>query len=249
MCTEIEKSKVWHGWIDVPPGKAGTGEGAWLDLSHPLTADLSRSPAFPQPVFSRLLSMPEGSANITMISMVCHHGTHLDAPSHVIVRGPTIDTIPLDRLYGEAVVWKITPPPGGALTAQQFEDATPSAQRGDIVVLDTGTAQHMNTPAYEEHPWLSVDAAQWLVDHGVKMVCVDFTSPDLPLHRRPPGFAWPAHHVLLGHGVLIVEHVKPPPFLAGKRVEFSVNALNLVGSDGAPARPMARPVRETRVPS
>ena len=240
MCDGIDKSKVWHGWVEVPAGRAGTGEGDWVDFSHPLTAGMSRSPAFPQPIFSRLMSMPEGSANITMINMVCHHGTHLDAPSHVIVQGPTIDEIPLHRLYGEGVVWKIEVPVGTPITAQHFEAASPRVRRGDIVVLDTGMAQHIDTHRYEDHPWLSVDAAQWLVAQGVKLVAVDFTSPDLPLHRRPAGFTWPAHHALLGHGVLIMEHVRPAPQLAGRRIEFCVNPINIVGSDGAPARPMAR---------
>ena len=44
--------------------------------------------------------------------------------------------------------------------------------------------------------------------------------------------------------MLIWEHVRGPRPLAGKRVEFIFGALAIAGSDGAPARVMAREIAE-----
>jgi arylformamidase len=50
------------------------------------------------------------------------------------------------------------------------------------------------------------------------------------------------HNTLLGNGVLIAEHLTNMTALAGRRVEIMFLAINIAGSDGAPARPIARPV-------
>jgi kynurenine formamidase len=50
------------------------------------------------------------------------------------------------------------------------------------------------------------------------------------------------HNILLSRGILICENLRGNAALWGKRVEFVFNALNIVGSDGAPARVLAREV-------
>ena len=46
--------------------------------------------------------------NVTEIHMVVHHGTHFDAPRHFVEDGTTIDQVPLERLYGQGVIWRIS---------------------------------------------------------------------------------------------------------------------------------------------
>lgn len=245
MCGHVEK-RVWGwvGWSDVPKPVAGGGTGDWVDLTHRLTEELSRSPMFPQPRIRQIHTIPESSANVTEIQMVAHHGTHVDAPRHFLNDGPTFDEIPMDRLYGPGVVWRIEKGAYGVIGRSDLEAARPVIRPGDILLLDTGWAQYVNTEHYEAHPCLDADAAQWLLDHGVKMVGVDFSTPDLTAHKRPEGFDWPVHHLLLSNGVLIAEHVTNLRALAGQRVEVLFLALPLAGSDGAPARALARPLRD-----
>src|SRR5262249_22982205 len=95
-------------------------------------------------------------------------------------------------------------------------------------------------PAYDEHPYLSDEAARWLVDRGVRMLGVDTPTPDLPVAGRPPGFDWPVHRILLSNHVLVVEHLCNLEPLEGQRVDLMVMALNVRGADGAPARIVGR---------
>ena len=104
MCEpQTDKVPGWKGWLDVPAPKIA-GAGPWIDLSHRLTEKLSRIPTFPQPRIRQIMRIPEHRANVTEVHMVVHHGTHLDAPRHFIANGPTMDEVPLDRLYGAGVV-------------------------------------------------------------------------------------------------------------------------------------------------
>lgn len=232
----------WSGWADVPAPTTGTGGGAWIELSHVITEDLSRSPAFPPPAFVKLEELPMDTANVTEIRMAVHHGTHVDAPSHFYADGADIDAVPLDRLVGEGVVWTVDVEPGGVVEVADLEAQRPAMHPGDIVIIDTGSYPHINTPRYGDAPSLSPEAARWLVDRGAKLVGIDAATPDLPAHRRPEGFDWPVHQVLLGSGVLIAEHLTNLGAVTGKRLEFVFAALPVAGADGGPARVLAREV-------
>jgi arylformamidase len=242
MCENCLKKASWTGWRDLPMGQVGRPLSGWFDLAHVVTENLSRSPAFPQPIIRKIVEMPRDNANVTEIHMVVHHGTHVDAPSHFFMDGPTFDQIPIERLYGPGVVWRIEKGPEAVIEVADFERATPKVRPGDIVMIDTGWAKKINTHEYEDHANFSREAAQWLVDNGVKLIGVDFSTPDLSSHRRSRDYDFPAHNTLLGQGVLIGEHFTNVAPLAGQRVEFMIPAIAIAGADGGQARPMARVV-------
>lgn len=234
----------WRGWLPLPPSRRCEPTGDWVDLSHPLSEGLERISLLPAPSFRRISRLPEDHANVTEMHMAVHIGTHVDAPCHFIVDAPPAHEVPLDRLYGPGVVWRIEAGPLGLIDVADFERATPRINRGDIVLISTGWARHIGTPQYEEHPSLTVAAAEWLVAQGAKMVGVDFSTPDLTVHKRPDGFTWPVHQVLLAHGVLIAEHITALDTLENRPVQAMLFGLNIEGADGMPVRAVARPVSE-----
>lgn len=234
--------KGWKGWLDIPAPQLIPCTEPWLEISHTITEDLARIPVFPEPRIRRIRSLPQAVANLTELCMVAHHGTHVDAPIHYISDGPSMDEVPLDRLYGQGVVWRIDLGPNGVIRPEDFEAARPRMKASDIVILDTCSARHVNTDSYWDHPTVSGEAAEWLVRQGAKILAIDAPTPDLSPKNRPASYDFPAHHILLSHGVLIAEHMtKLEPF-TGRRVEAMFMALNLKGSDGGPARVVARPI-------
>jgi arylformamidase len=243
MCETVnEKLRGWKGWLDLPAPKISGVDAPWIDLSHRLTEELSRVPLFPQPHIRQIRRIPEHIANVTEVHMVVHHGTHLDAPRHFIADGPTMDQVPLDRLYGAGVIWRFDTQDDGVIDVADLERATPRMRPGDIVLFDTGRAKHVNTDRYMRHACLTAEAAAWLVEQGAKIVGVDFATPDLAPDRRSADFVFPVHYTLLSQGVLIAEHVTNLEALAGHRAEVMFLGLNIAGSDGAPVRAVARPV-------
>lgn len=243
MCDACDrKLGGWQGWVDVPPPVLSGSEHGWTELSHVITEELSRVAVFPEPRIRLIRSMPDDPYNITHLQMAAHHGTHLDAPRHFIADGPTIDQIPLERLYGRGVVWRFDVRPLATIGVADFERAAPKVEPGDIVYLDTGWARHINTPEYDRHPSLAPEAAEWLVKRGVKLLGVDFGTPDLAYFQRPAGFDFPVHRILLGRGVLIAEHLTNLRQFANSRIDTMFMTLNIHGSDGAPGRMVARPL-------
>jgi kynurenine formamidase len=242
MCDACNLGRGWQGWNAVPI-VAVSGDGGWTDLTHTLSEKLSfPGKNMPPASIRRVKSLPGDFCNMTEIRMVVHFGTHVDAPRHFYDDGPAMQDIPLERLMGPGVIWKIDAGRQGVIDVPDLEKARPRARPGDIIVFDTGWGAKMGTPEYDDNPSLSPAAAQWLVDHQIKLVGIDCTTPDLAINQRGPDFDFPVHRTLLSQGVLIAEHVANAPHLANRRVEFIVGALSIEGSDGAPVRLMAREI-------
>lgn len=232
----------WQGWPDLGTPRKMRAVGDWVDLAHELHDAIPMPHVFAQPSFVRSMAMPQDRLNVTRIEMVVHSGTHVDAPSHLFMDAPELHEVPFERLHGPGVVWKIDIEPFGLITAGMLEAMRPQIQAGDRVLIDTGWSRKWQTDAYWENPSLGEDAADWLVAQQVALVGVDFVSPDLALPRRGENFDWPVHKKLLSHGTLIAENVANLASLAGRRVEVIAPVLNIRGSDGSPARLMAREV-------
>ena len=232
----------WRGWRADASGAPSAVGTDWIELSLPLSSDLARVPLFPAARFERIMCMPDDPLNVTEMQMVCHFGTHVDAPRHFIADGPAFDEIPLDRLHGPGVVWRIEADARGLIDAAALDRQRPRLRPDDILLVDTGWAAHLGSERYGDNPSFTLDAADWMVAQQVKLLGIDCLTPDLAVPRRPPGFDWPVHHRLLSHGVLIAENLTNLGSLAGQRIEVLFLALNIRGADGAPARVIARGV-------
>ncbi len=208
------------------------------DLSQTYANGMPRAATIPEPSFERLKSVERDGISVTQLSVATHIGTHLDAPSHVIAEGKTIDQIPLDMLVGPAAVVSVKKPGGEKITAQDLVDAGPNISPGDALLLHTGWGSKFGADDYHEHPYLAEDAAQWIVDNRLRLVGVDTITTELPGHMRQPEFDFPIHHILLGSGVLIIEHLFLEEVI-GQRFNLVVGSLKIADADGAPARVFA----------
>lgn len=230
----------WRGWSDLPSNTAAHTDEKWIDLTYPFSSSVPRSAMFPAPIFSYYAQMPEKPLNVTYMETIVHVGTHVDAPRHFYADGPSMDEIPLERLMGEGVVIRLDKSINEEISVADLATSEPAIRTGDIVAIDTGWSARWGTPEWNQHPYFSLEAAQWLVDRKVKLVAVDTATPDLPFDLRPENFSFPVHCLLLRDGVLISEQVANLRKLAGKRVEFLFCPLSIAGCDGAPARVLAR---------
>jgi kynurenine formamidase len=134
--------------------------------------------------------------SITLIST--HSGTHLDAPYHY---GPTsegkpartIDEVPLEWCYGDGVVLDFHDASRGHnISVQEIQaSAGRLAEKGyrlkpmDIVLIRTDhTTRYLHTTDFEQtHPGMSVEATEWLVDQGIKVMGIDAYSFDMPSRK------------------------------------------------------------------
>lgn len=211
---------------------------ALLDLTQPFTDGMFGLSTLPPIRVKRLKSIAEHGVSVTHIDCAVHSGTHLDAPSHFIPGAESIAELPLERVSGAALGVDVPCGPDHEISAEELDAAAGRLRAGDIALIRTGWSEHFSESpnTYRRHPYLGTDAARWLVDKDVKMIAMDIPSPDRPEHLRPVGFDFPVHHVLLGAGVLVAEHLNDLHLVTGHRCRAFAFPLRLDDSDGSPVR-------------
>ena len=217
-----------------------------IDLSHPLSAATPPFPGDPAveiDVLDAIAGAPADGRrhlNCSRVSTCIHCGTHMDAPFHFFADGRTIDQVPLEDCIGPAVcvthdAWTAK----ASIEVPHLRPQQDAIRKARRIILRTGWHRQWNRPGYfEDHPVISGQAAQWLVDLGVVLVGVDFPSVD----RAP----YPAHDVLLGNGLVIVENLTNLAKIPDPVFELSAIPLAIAGRDGSPVRAFARPLPHER---
>lgn len=192
----------------------------------------------PAPQFKPASTWAEHRMRVTRLDIPTHIGTHLDAPSHFVEDGATVDQLPLSALVGRAYCLEVLRDGPEPITADDLKSAV-DLEPGDALLIRTGWDDRYTEPAYvDRHPYLSVDAAEWAVAAGLRLIGMDTLSPDLPMSMRPPNFPYDVHRTLLGAGTPIVENLVLRE-VSGQWCTLFVGVLNLLGGDGAPARALA----------
>ncbi len=203
-----------------------------VDLSHPLDERTQVYPGDPAVRLSPARSLERDGYRVSHLHLGSHSGTHLDAPSHVLEDGATVDALPLDLLVGPAVLVDLRDL--GPREPVEWERLAAHARPGRMLVLHTGWSREWGSVAYEDHPYLSAEAAWELVDAGVAVVGIDALSID-----ETGGEAFPAHEALLAAGVVVVENLTNLAALDHPEPVLSLLPLPLRGSDGSPVRAVA----------
>jgi len=199
-----------------------------FDISVSLHNGMPVFPGDPAPDIKRVLSMPKDTANVSFLGMGSHTGTHIDPPLHFVEKGTPIDKIPLDRLYGKAQVLDLTHIElEHGITAADLE-RTGATEK--IVLFKTKNSQLWQyTEFHSDFVYLDESGADWIVDHGIKTIAIDYLS----IASFKSGEA--VHRKLLGAGVTIVEGVDLTEVSPGTYT-FACLPIKIKDGDGAPAR-------------
>ena len=207
----------------------------WIDISVPLKDAMVHWPSNPPVSIKRVKAIEQGdTANLSVISMGTHSGTHVDAPIHFIKQGQGIDDIPIDTLIGRARVIEIRDPE----SIKPEELAGYRIRRGERILLKTENSSHVwqKDEFVEDFVFVSDAASDFLVDRGVRLIGVDYLSVGSFKH----GGSY-VHKTLLSGGVWTIEGLNLSNVTPGN-YDLICLPLRIVGGDGAPARAILRPL-------
>ncbi len=200
------------------------------DISVPITSSMPTWPGDPAVTIEPASRIEKGDhSNFSRLSFGNHIGTHIDPPIHFIPGGKTVDQLDLSALYGPARVIDMTHIKY-AITQKELEAA--KLDRNEIRILfKTRNSLLWTEPGFQkDYVAFTQDAAQWLVDRGVKLVGIDYLSAELFTSPEPL-----AHRALLGAGIIIVEGLNLRE-IEPKSYTLACLPLLIKDGDGAPAR-------------
>lgn len=180
--------------------------------------------------------MYEGAEfQIGKIEMISNTGTYIDCPFHRYQDGKDISETSLEKFANlPGVVVEAHYKNGIEINVSHFHGLNLT---GKAVLIKTDWSDLWQTESYfENHPYLTEEAAVYLRDNNAKLVGIDsYNIDDTRTKRRP------VHTVLLAKEILIVEHLcnlKSIPTSA----EFAFNAVppKIKGMGAYPVRAYAQ---------
>jgi arylformamidase len=206
------------------------------DITVPIRGGMVVYEGDPDVTLVRATSLAEGHlANVSRLELGVHTGTHIDAPVHFIDGRPGVDAIALDALIGPAQVVDATHLEGHIDRAAV---ASPGIADGvERVLFKTRNSRLWELDEFSaDFIGLTEDAADVLVERGVRLVGIDYLS------IAPKADPAPTHRVLLEAGVVIVEGLDLRAVPPGT-YELICLPLRIMDCDGAPARAVLRELR------
>jgi kynurenine formamidase len=209
-----------------------------VDLSHSIEHEMTTYPGLPGPAISDFLSREASRERyeagtefqIGEIRMVANTGTYLDTPAHRYEDGFDLSQLPLERVAGLSGVCLAGE---GAIASQILDGHNVS---GRAVLFSTGWDRHWRTGHYghADHPYLTTELAQRLVDEGAALVGIDSVNID-----STTGGSRPIHSALLAAGIPLVEHLTGLEQLVGASFRFFAVPPKVKGMGTFPVRAFA----------
>ncbi len=199
-----------------------------IDISVPNGPAQHVYPGDPAPRIEHVASIAAGApANVSLLTMGSHTGTHVDAPFHFLENGARLGAVPLDRMVGECIVLDLRGRPAVDAAALRSAPIRP----GDLVLCRTDNSWRWEQPAFQrDFTYLTLDGAEVLLDRGARAIGMDylsieaFGSRDFPVHKR-----------VLGAGLFVIEGLDLRAVESG-RYTLVCLPLKFPDLDGAPAR-------------
>ncbi len=202
---------------------------SYIDLSHPVTNGMPVYQGDPPVKLMQQSTFFRDGFSDFHFSSGMHSGTHVDGPMHLTSSLTRMAELPLNCFAGSGFLVQAEGQQVIALPETTFHLLT----HNSVVLFFTGFDQHWGNDHYfDHHPVLSEQTARLLVQKQVKMVGIDFPSPDYAPYN--------IHKILLDNQILILENLTNLATLLPYR-EFELLAFPLkMEADSAPVRVVAR---------
>jgi arylformamidase len=211
----------------------------WYDITVPLKQGIIYFPTDPLPPKIYRLHDRALGAKVTMsvLEIISHTGTHIDAPLHFIADAETITDMPLDATVGPARVIAIK----DRESIKAAELKKHNIKKGERVLFKTRNSPlgYAGEKFDEDYCYLDDDGADYLVERGVKLVGIDFIT--IGTIKRMENITH-THEALLSAGIYILEDCALDGVPPGE-YEMLCLPLPIYKGDAAPCRAILRPLK------
>ena len=219
-----------------------SSRSSFVDLSHTIEDGLVTYKGLPAPIICDYLSREKSREvyetgtefQIAKIEMVSNTGTYIDCPFHRYEHGKDLSQVTIEAFADiNGIVIRADHRKALAIDATFFKE---KEIRGMAILVHTGWEVHWNTAEYfQNHPYLTEDAALYLRKCGVKLVGIDSLNIDNTQNKSRP-----VHSTLLASDILIVEHLCNLGNLPDEGFTFSALPPKFKGVGTFPVRAMAK---------
>ncbi|MCB9495351.1 MAG: cyclase family protein [Fibrobacteria bacterium] len=208
----------------------------WIDLTHPVHPAMPVWEGAPAPIIEPVVEIgPDSSCRVSRVVLDVHLGTHLDAPGHFLPDGKMVESLSLEDLVGPC--WIADTGPASVVTASVLEHAGIPLDCRRLLLRTENTRRDLMRQREFVRDFVALDlsGARWLLSRGLRLVGFDYLSVQ-GFHESDD-----VHRELLGAGMVLVEGLDLSSVDCGLH-DLVCLPPKWVGSDGAPARVIVRPI-------
>jgi kynurenine formamidase len=186
-----------------------------------------------------------GRSMISILSIMTHNGTHIDAPRHMMERGFPVDQIPLAQVAKEGVLISLpNKGPNSSVSVKDILDSGVVLGPDRIPVIHTGWTDKMwgKPEFWSQMPYLEPGVGELMASKGVPALGMD-VFPEKPLWRGvkvEPGEVWQGNHLaLMRKGIPLIQFMTNLSQIGSGKFVLVALPLKMKGADGSPARVIA----------
>ncbi len=213
-----------------------------IDVTLPLSENTPLFPGDPPCTRRSVTTIQSHGYSSQLLGLGSHAGTHVDAPSHFLAGGMSVDEIPLEVLCGDALVLDLATGDGADLRDGEERDGDGGISASLLARFHLTSVRRLllkTKGATGKEPWTSAsghllpDAALYLREAtSVRLVGID----GLSIENDTDG-SFPVHHTLLTlePPIIVVEGLDLRN-VPGGCYQMHCLPLPLQGGDAAPAR-------------
>ena len=173
------------------------------------------------------------TVDVSLLTLSAHIGTHVDAPSHLVAGGKTVDELDLEVMVGPTRVLEFV---GKGPVTMEYLEGSGIVAGEERAVFKTDNSSLWDIPEFQnDYVGLNLDAADWLINNGTRLVGIDYLSIDAPGNPELP-----VHRELLGNEIVVIEGLDLRQVSPG-RYNLVCLPMKIEGSEGAPARVILLP--------
>ncbi len=207
-----------------------------IDLSLSINPETKIFPGSPHVAFLKWAKLDIDGYDLETMFLSTHTGTHIDAPSHFINGGDSVDKIDENRFYMKnTYLLNIQKKSNELITVQDIENTLVSINEGDTLIFSTGWENQINSKSYmTANPGLSKETAIYLSNKKINAVGIDGPSIDAGNDSR-----FIAHEILLKNKIIIIENLCNLNKINKQNFILIAYPLKLSNATGSPVRAVA----------
>ncbi len=208
-----------------------------IDLTHVIEENMPVFPGTEPPRLAAANTIELDGFSETLLTMVSHTGTHMDAPRHLFHGLRGLDDMEADAFAGRGLVIDCSDlKEGGRVGMDRVRRYGATAEQAEFLLFRFGWDVYWKTKRYfADFPCITEETARYMIDAGKKGIGLDTISVD-PLHDTNLSL----HKMILpANRMVIIENLTNLGAIGEGLFTFLALPLKFRASDGAPVRAMA----------
>ncbi|WXR61322.1 cyclase family protein [Peptostreptococcaceae bacterium AGR-M142] len=203
-----------------------------VDLSHEINENMTVYMGSEKPKLEEVYTMKEHGFRERKLAFFSHIGTHIDAPAHMMEDGKFLDDYEIDKFVGNAFIADFKDFKSEYIDIDDLKLYEDKLKTIDFFIINTNFYKDFsNDNYYLDFPTLTKEAANYLLDFGLKGIGIDTLSIDKLSSKD-----YCLHNIFLSSDVLIIENLNNLDLLENQIFTLNVLPLKLKKADGSPIR-------------